>query len=366
MRPLPPKDDLSALIRKRKADSQMLKPNPARRLSRLGPHDPLTPPRRPLLMDDEDHNPAGRLLQNLMRMRAPEKVASQQQQQQQSLPTPIGSSEGGAKHMEPPAGATMGSHLAKFEAPSTPHRVVVSTSLSRAFISFLRGFLPGVVLIDRDLSSEGLQIQSTDADIIPSPTTGIILTTMLKVRQAPMPGSEGLSQLRERILRVALLYVRLMVLVSEDNPTSEAANVMSDSDASAYRDFACFAQAVRGARVVPMHVGGGPKTHASWAASTICQFAAETKVQQCLHLDEKPWGAFLRRMGMNAYASQVLVSRLEALHGGGASRYFLSLAMEEKLRVSREILGSDVIMRRAAEALSRNPEADLQRNEEVI
>jgi hypothetical protein len=366
MRPPPSEDDLSVLIRKRKADSQMINSNPARRLSRLGPHDPLTPPRRPLLMDDEDHNPGGRLLQNLMRMRAPEKVSAQpQQQQQQSLPTPIGSSERGAKDMEPTVGAAMAGALAEFETPSTPHRVVVSTSLSRAFVLFLRGFLPGVVLIDRDLSSEGPQSQSTDADIIPSPTTGIILTTMLRVRQAPIPGSKGLSQLRERIMRVALMYERLVVLVSENNPTSEAANVMSDSDASAYRDFACFAQAVRGARVVPMQVGGGPKTHASWAASTICQFAAETEVQQWLHLDEKPWGAFLRRMGMNAYASQVLVSRLEAVHGGGASQYFLSLAMEEKLRVSREILGSDVVMRRAAEALSRNPVADLQRNEEA-
>lgn len=268
--------------------------------------------------------------------------------------------------MEPTVGAPMGSNLADFEMPSTPHRVVVSTSMSRAFISFLRGFLPGIVLIDRDLSSEGLRTRSTDADIIPSPTTGIILTTMLKVRQAPRPGSKGLSQLRERIMRVALQYERLVVLVSEDNPTSEAANVMSDSDASAYRDFASFAQAVSGARVISMHVGGGPKTHASWAASTICQFAAEMEVQQWLHLDEKPWGAFLRRMGMNAYASQVLISRLEAVHGGGASRYFLSLAMEEKLRVSRDILGSDLVMRRAAEALSRNPVADLQRNEQAI
>lgn len=56
---------------------------------------------------------------------------------------------------------------------------------------------------------------SSEADIVLSPSTGILLTTLQQIKQVPLPGQALRSQVKERIATLQVRYERLIVLISE-------------------------------------------------------------------------------------------------------------------------------------------------------
>ena len=56
---------------------------------------------------------------------------------------------------------------------------------------------------------------SAEADIILSPSTGVLLTTLQQIKQAPLPGQIARSPVKERMAMLQERYERLVVLVSE-------------------------------------------------------------------------------------------------------------------------------------------------------
>jgi hypothetical protein len=54
-----------------------------------------------------------------------------------------------------------------------------------------------------------------EADILLSPSTGLILTTLQQIKQRPLPGQPDRSSVKERLTALELRYERLVVVVSE-------------------------------------------------------------------------------------------------------------------------------------------------------
>lgn len=242
--------------------------------------------------------------------------------------------------------------------PAIPPKVIVSFALSKHLIQHIKTALPTLVLIERNYTAHPPTTMD-EADMTISPATGLLFTTMVKLRQKPLPGSSARSNpFRHLLTTVASRYERLVVLVSEGNKHSETMNPLSRSDAKALAEAQGFAAAAAvDTDVQLLYVGGGVETLARWAAHVICRYAHEAAAEQRLVLAvETGWELFLRRAGMNAYAAQVSLGRLkvpdgEPAMGGAAGRRFglpllVGMSGEERARELGGALGGARVLER--------------------
>ncbi|KAK1594130.1 uncharacterized protein LY79DRAFT_578769 [Colletotrichum navitas] len=251
------------------------------------------------------------------------------------------------------------------DVPKEAPRIVISVSLPRCVISALQATFPGIDLVDRDFarhntwfrspgSARPTEVQSPlsyEADIIPSPATGIVITTILKVRQKPLPGSKDkLSQVRQRLARVAPLYERVVVLVSEGNPVGEQVEPLNATDAEAYTSFVAFGFSLgrsSGCSLRVMYVAGGSQTLARWACALVAMHAREAApdVQQILMAEETEWEVFLRRAGFNMYAAQVALAVVKGAYpddeGDSTLVRLLGMGPKERASLLRGFLGGE-------------------------
>ncbi|KAF8853706.1 hypothetical protein BDZ45DRAFT_657595 [Acephala macrosclerotiorum] len=213
-------------------------------------------------------------------------------------------------------------------AGSTVTTIVVSSTLlkRRALIKHLERLLPQLNIIERDFTAHNTTtwlpgsvtrspIKSpldSEADIIISPSIGIVITTLQKIKQRPLPGHNSKKPaIRERIEQVSGRYEKLLVFITEGRG-DETTIGLDDNDCLAYSEFAGFAAGFE-TSITVLFVAGGEETLSKWLASTI--------VQHCLVRDssllaeESYWELFLRRAGLNAYAAQTVLANLKAPGG---------------------------------------------------
>jgi hypothetical protein len=147
---------------------------------------------------------------------------------------------------------------------------------------------------------------ASEADIIVSPLVGIIIATLQKIKQKPLPGQKTKSAIRDRLEKVSARYEKLIVLVTEGRQ-DETTRELDDSDCTAFSEFVGFAQRLETA-VNVQFVGGGEAALAKWLVSAITRH----KIEEELLTDETHWELFLRRAGLNAFAAQHIISALKA------------------------------------------------------
>ncbi|KAH0430782.1 hypothetical protein CcaCcLH18_07562 [Colletotrichum camelliae] len=211
--------------------------------------------------------------------------------------------------------------------------IVISTTLPRNIIAAIDK-LPGIESIDRDFSRYNNTIWSPnrtqlvtaisplffEADIIPSPATGIIITTILQVGQkAPLNSGHQLSKLRERVAKVAPRYQRLIIVVSESS-SEEYVGPLGKSNVDSYNSFVAFASAVGMSTdcvIRVIYVGGGPKTLETWTCALVSTYVKENiaEARYMLVMDETQWEVFFRRAGLNVYAAQLIISLFRGSFG---------------------------------------------------
>jgi hypothetical protein len=300
----------------------------------------------------------GRLLDNFLALRGSKRrrIATP------SPPEEPGASNGIAFVSQPlqdvqilPAAPTLAIHL-----PEVPPRVVISHMLNRRVRPALERLVPGIDLVERDWSAhntfmwlsgsahrvEKASTLADEADIVVSPATGIILTTLVKVRQKPIPGTTGLSLLRRYIQRTSLRYERLVVLVSEANVNGEIIGRMSPSDTSAFADFQSFLQSLD-TEAFAYFVGGAEQTLAKWTAALVCRYCHEAlQVQHALEERENKWELFLRRAGLNAFAAQAMVMLTRAPDGTPPDQWsswglipFVQMSPDERAEIFEQVFG---------------------------
>ncbi|KAI1806710.1 hypothetical protein F4811DRAFT_560338 [Daldinia bambusicola] len=264
-------------------------------------------------------------------------------------------------------------------APSPPSQsefarmvIIKALTLERGVFSRLEKSYQNIEIIERDFdrwnsltwnrnSVSRSPIKSplaAEADIIVSPVTGIMITTLLRAIQKPQPGQKGLSTIRERIRNAALRYEHLIILVSEWNRIDETARNLTPAECAGYADFVGFTTGLD-TNVLVHYVGGGDDTLAKWLVSFLVRHTPETTaLKDILIQEETLWELFLRRAGLNAYAAQAILGQLKApddIPEEQTNEYglsaFIKMAPMERVRAFRSLMGGERVLNRVNEAL---------------
>lgn len=211
--------------------------------------------------------------------------------------------------------------------PERALQVVVAphTMVNRTLVRQIQSLLPNVDLVERDsvLSmackdrKTPRSMGSAEADMTISPMAGFIMTTLQKLKQKPLPGQTSFFGIRERIATVSSHFERLVVLVSEGRQSNANNNIdaqpLDERDCNTLSGLTGFAAGMD-AEVEVKYVPGGEDELAVWIAATIAQRCVPTGDMTLLQ-EETLWERFLRSAGMNAFAAQVVLSKLKMPEG---------------------------------------------------
>lgn len=206
--------------------------------------------------------------------------------------------------------------------PTAPISLILSSTVlkNRALVKFLEAQLPGLKLIERDFTAHNTiawlpnsvtrsPISSpldSEADLIVSPSTGIVLTTLQKIKQKPLPGQKTKVPIRERLEKISVRYEKLIVLVNKGG-VGESYSGLDENDCLAFSEFVGFTSGLA-ATVLVQFVGGGEPTLFKWLLNSIVQHAI---TESSLIEEETHWELFLRRAGMNTFAAQSISAAMK-------------------------------------------------------
>ena len=149
-----------------------------------------------------------------------------------------------------------------------------------------------------------------EADLLLSPSTGLIHTTLQKIKQRSLPGHVSHSAIRERVLRTSPRYERLLILVSENR--HDGATQLGNGDSTALIEFAAFCSNITGSDVHVTFLAGEEEELARWIVAMMIKYAVAEHEDVKLIQDETLWEIWLRRAGMNAFAAQAVLGKLKA------------------------------------------------------
>lgn len=218
--------------------------------------------------------------------------------------------------------------------PTSPGTFIASTTLlsERHLFRGIKDLYPSATIIERDFTvpildtfNSGPQASEPDseADLLLSPLSGVVLTTLQKIRQAPLPGN-ALSSTRQRVADVALLYERLFVLVF---------GTVRSSDTETIAGFMSFSAALR----LKVYVRVIPEEHdiaTRWIVALMVREGSPVRL-----LDEETlWERFLRRAGLNAFAAQVVLRECREM----GLRGVLKMEGEKRRKLFVEVAGGRV------------------------
>jgi hypothetical protein len=249
--------------------------------------------------------------------------------------------------------------------------IIVSSAAmaSRQLIRRIQAVLPNIELYERDATvASGPQHGGNvhrEADFTISASTGVMSTTLQKLKQKPLPGQMSVSGLRDVIASTAILYERLVVLVSEGNnmgmEEGAVVRTLDQLDCDALADLTTWAQSLD-SDIQVSYVPGGEQELAGWLAATFSHLGAANGKTPLLQ-DETMWERWLRVAGMNAYAAQAVLVQLKLpdddLHNAIApstqKRFglaaFVSMTVEERVERFASTLGGQRVLRRISEAI---------------
>lgn len=245
--------------------------------------------------------------------------------------------------------------------------IFVSTSLLKSHLRLIQQLDTaenGLRIIYRDYSSS---IQGTttsndlpnEADMIITPTVGIILTTSQATTQLYLPGhkptdlgrcvAESItSPLRERVYQLASRYESLYVVICHNapSPVEKPATWTADKRTlGSLTELTAFCHSLSTiSTVVPLMLPSSPETVAEWILALVQKHTDQTHSgRPGCHFphqlgdiefqdEESLWELFLRRVGLNPYAAQAV---LTGLNGKQASRRPIEdFAQEQGMRSS--------------------------------
>lgn len=270
--------------------------------------------------------------------------------------------------------------LPQFTVPKTSHPFVVSTSFlsNRKLARRVQQLHPTAELIERDFTlhcsvkrrteiekQSAIQLVDTmadEADMILSPSTGLILTTLQKIKQRSLPGQTARSAVREAIIRAAPRYERLLVLVSGVSngeslvDSNEASPELTESDCEALVEFMGVCSNME-QDTQAIFIAAGEEQLAHWIVAMMVKHGVSDPQLKLLQ-DETLWEIFLRRAGMNAFAAQAILAELRAPDPDSEQRHvdfgltaFVQMDLAERLARFEGILGGRGLMKRVSKKL---------------
>jgi hypothetical protein len=234
-----------------------------------------------------------------------------------------------AEHNKPYPGPPISSSL-------PAQSFIVTTNLlrdNRGLMRKIELLHRNAVLIEREFDTIPT---ATDADILLSPATGIVLTTLQKIHQRPLPGQKAkTSSLKERVLHLSVKYECVIVYVTEGltaAAASDSTKKIERRDCEALADLSGFGASLD-AHVQVTYVGGGEEELARWIIAAMTQYRIVGSESQLLE-DET---------FVNLSKSCELNSQLTSLSGSKSSAEPVSMPM--LLRLFSPILKTRMKMR---------------------
>jgi hypothetical protein len=276
------------------------------------------------------------------------------------------------KPASPPAIAIIPAPCPELVARVEPTDIIIATTLGSGIVSLIEKLLPNVKMVERDFDrynattwnrnsvarSPIVSSLAAEADIIVSPGTGILITTLIRAIQKPLPGHKGKAAIRQRIEKIADRYERLIVLVSAANRFDESVGEISTSECVALSEFIGFLAGLDTNGQV-YFVGGGDETLSKWLAFLITRYSIKKDGDQGLLItDETTWEVALRRAGLNAFAAQMILATLkppdgtpeEAMGNYGLSG-FIKMSPNHRLREFGQLMGGRRVLQRVTAVL---------------
>ncbi|GAB7338572.1 hypothetical protein MBLNU457_5315t1 [Dothideomycetes sp. NU457] len=252
-----------------------------------------------------------------------------------------------------------------------PAAFIVSTDLlvQRSLMHAIRNLYPSADLIERDFSTPTIisqivphpgaqqvsqSVNTSEADLLLAPSAGLVLTTLQKLKQRPLPGqatsTSSHTTLLTRLTRLSSRYERLVLLVSE-SITMSGPSSLDNTSLSALNDLSNFVSACE-ADIRVVCVPGGEKELTHWIVATMARFAGHGI---SLLPEETVWERWLRHAGMDAFSAQAVLGELKDHDSEGFCGLARLVAMDQEDRVARfsATMGGERVLRRVGRLLDQ-------------
>lgn len=314
-----------------------------------------------------------------------------------------------------PGTATINIPIPEVKQFPTHHKFPIVTSSAfmagnRRLLRLLQTVLANIDICEREavitypLGNSKGHTPPEEADLTISPSTGVILTTLQKIKQRPLPGQQTslIGSLRARIASTAPIYERLIILVKENSSSSSnlsqhedimappTTNPLDDLDCAALADLTAWTASTfpSGPEIQLLYIPGGDLETAKWLAAAISHHHCHPRPhhnQRNPNVDpsasenekddnddnpllpnETMWERWLRAAGLNAFAAQAVLRSLrssdlsssESPAGGirlASPRFglqtFVAMTLEERVEIFKGVLGGEGVLRRVGEVL---------------
>lgn len=290
-------------------------------------------------------------------------------------------------------------HLSSVPIDLLPSSFIVSSALlqKRSLMKQIENLYSSAEIIYRDYTLP--HSAANEADILLSPSTGLIFTTLQQVKQRALPGQPDRSPVKERMRKLQARYERLVVMVGEgltrEMEELGSSRPVDSRDTEMQLQFEAFTAQLEG-EVLVKFVRGGEQAlarsiviemeryglpHGSVDIGDIKPLAAETNVsthsmgfyESITELIVAQWEIFLRRSGLNPFAAQVIVASLKvpfdvqipatsssSRSTGDAKTVAVSglpallmMHEEERVRGFQALMGGSRILRRISKVLDQ-------------
>jgi hypothetical protein len=164
-----------------------------------------------------------------------------------------------------------------------PRSFVISTLLLREQRSLMRvveRLYRKATFFERDFSALPTV---TEADMILSPTTGIVLTTLQKIKQRALPGQEATSgSLKERLSSLSIRYDRVLLLVNYGCSGNGIPRDLDQRDHDALAELKEFARSLGSdTQVIP--VMGGDEVLGRWIVTYMLRYGSVRREDELQH-----------------------------------------------------------------------------------
>ena len=246
---------------------------------------------------------------------------------------------------------------------SKAHPIIANTSLLKSYRSLLNR-LEDVcqMVVFRDFPTT-----SAAPDLIFSPVTCVVLTTLQIAQQRSLPGSKAgtarTGPLQERIVDLSTFYDQIFILIltlAAENADIDAQSCAILGDLSAFstaRASCCHIQSIL---IPPMSptteaIAGGPYFRLDlhhhlleWIVVLIRKHgygigSEEQHPVRLLH-EETQWEMWLRQAGLNPYAAQATIMTLNQMdHDGSSLRTLMNMSEMERAGCLRGTIGEKAL-----------------------
>lgn len=231
--------------------------------------------------------------------------------------------------------------------PDTPGSCLISLQLGHSVIRHMEEIWPAHHLLDRDYSSHisltnaqrhdgsilssTVHLQASEVDISLTAEDGIVVATLLQIRQKPLPGSTMMTTIRQRILNLSEKYRRLTIFVFESAGAGEYMSELSPKDVEIYTEFVCFTSSLKTSITVHL-IPGGDETLSRWILCLMVQYAPQLiELDEITRFGDTTWELFFRQAGFNVRAAQVLSHSLFEEFGTRGLTAFLTMNPAERM-----------------------------------